>query len=44
VEVYFDGSKITQAMLVNAVAGAGNDGRHHYKAVVVGQSFHIEPA
>ena len=39
-----DGSKITQAMLVNAVAGAGNDGRHHYKAVVVGQSFHIEPA
>jgi copper chaperone CopZ len=42
VEVYFDGGKVAPEMLIEAVAGAGNDGRHHYEAVVVGQSFHIE--
>ena len=39
-EVYFDGGKVTPEMLIEAVAG--NDGRHHYEAVVAGQSFHIE--
>jgi len=42
VEVYFDGGKVTPEMLITAVAAAGNDGRHHYEAVVAGQSFHIE--
>ena len=42
VEVYFDGSKVTLEMLINAVAAAGNDGRHHYEAEIVAQSFHIE--
>lgn len=42
IEVYFDGSKITLEMLIRAVADAGNDGRHHYEAVIAGQSFHIE--
>jgi len=41
-EVYFDGDKVTLEMLIDAVAGAGNDGRHHYGAAVVAQSFHIE--
>lgn len=43
-EVYFDSGRITPAMLIDAVTGAGNDGRHHYEAVVVGQSFHIKSA
>lgn len=41
-EVYFDRGKVTPDMLIEAVAGAGNDGRHHYEVVVAGQSFHIE--
>lgn len=41
-EVCFDSGKVTPEILVEAVADAGNDGRHHYEAVVVGQSFHIE--
>lgn len=41
-EVYFDSDKVTPEILINAVAAAGNDGRHHYEAVVVGESFHIE--
>ena len=41
-EVYFDSGKVTPEMLVNTVAGAGNDGRHHYEAEVVARSFHIE--
>jgi copper chaperone CopZ len=31
-EVYFDEKKVSVEMLVQAVAGAGNDGRHHYQA------------
>ncbi len=41
-QVYFDGGKVTPEMLIDAVAFADNDGRHHYEAVVAGQSFHIE--
>ncbi|MCG3141704.1 MAG: hypothetical protein HDKAJFGB_03020 [Anaerolineae bacterium] len=43
-EVYFDSGKVTPEILINAVADAGNDGRHHYEAVVVARSFHIESA
>lgn len=41
-EVSFDSGKVTPEMLINAVADAGNDGRHHYEAEVVARSFHIE--
>jgi copper chaperone CopZ len=34
-EVFYDGRKISDEALVNAVAGAGNDGRHQYSAEVV---------
>lgn len=34
-EVYFDGKKVAAEMLIQAVAGAGNDGRHHYQAQVI---------
>ena len=34
-EVYFDSKKVTTQMLLNAVTGAGNDGRHHYEAEIV---------
>jgi len=34
-EVYFDEKKVSAEMLVRAVAGAGNDGRHHYQAQVI---------
>jgi len=44
VEVYFDSGKVTLDMLVDAVADAGNDGRHHYEAEVVAQSCHIKSA
>ena len=31
-EVYFDEKKVSAEMLIQAVAGAGNDGRHTYLA------------
>ena len=34
-EVYFDEKKVSSAMLIQAVAGAGNDGRHNYQAQAV---------
>lgn len=34
-EVYFDEKKVSVAMLVQAVAGAGNDGRHNYQAQAI---------
>ena len=34
-EIYFDEKKISAAVLVQAVAGAGNDGRHRYQAQVI---------
>lgn len=34
-EVYFDEKKVSVEMLVQAVAGAGNDGRHNYQAQVI---------
>ena len=34
-EVYFDEKKISAEMLVQAVAEAGNDGRHNYQAQVI---------
>ncbi len=34
-EVYFDEKKISAEMLIQAVAGAGNDGRHNYLAQVI---------
>lgn len=34
-EVYFDEKKVSAEMLVQAVAGSGNDGRHHYQAQVI---------
>ena len=34
-EVYFDEKKISAEMLVQAVAGAGNDGHHHYQAQAI---------
>ena len=34
-EVFFDEKKISAEALVSAVAGAGNDGRHQYRAEVV---------
>lgn len=34
-EIYFDSKKVTPEMMIHAVAGAGNDGRHHYEAKVV---------
>lgn len=35
VEVSYDGRKVAAADLVNAVAGAGADGRHEYRAQLV---------
>lgn len=34
-EVYCDEKKISAEMLIQAVAGAGNDGRHNYMAQVI---------
>ena len=34
-EVFFDGKKVSAEALVGAVARAGNDGRHQYRAEVV---------
>ena len=34
-EVYFDEKKVSVEKLVQAVAGAGNDGRHNYLAKVI---------
>jgi copper chaperone CopZ len=34
-EVQFDSQKVSSRMLVNAVSGAGNDGRHEYRAQLV---------
>lgn len=34
-EVYFDEKKVSAAMLVQAVAEAGNDGRHNYQAQAI---------
>lgn len=34
-EVFYDGRKVFAGVLVSAVAGAGNDGRHRYRAEVV---------
>jgi copper chaperone CopZ len=34
-EVFYDEKKVSIERLVQAVAGAGNDGRHHYQAQVI---------
>jgi copper chaperone CopZ len=34
-EVYFDEKKVSAEMLIQAVADAGNDGRHNYLAQVI---------
>ncbi|MBI1854714.1 MAG: heavy-metal-associated domain-containing protein [Chloroflexi bacterium] len=34
-EISYDGKKIAKEMLVEAVARAGNDGRHEYRAELV---------
>ncbi len=34
-EVRYDGGKISPDVLVNAVARAGNDGRHEYRAQII---------
>ena len=34
-EVYFDEKKVSAEMLIQAVAGAGNDGRHNYQAQAI---------
>jgi len=34
-EVYFDEKKVSAEMLVQAVAEAGNDGRHNYQAQAI---------
>ena len=34
-EVFFDGKKVTTEMLIQAVAGAGNDARHNYQAQAI---------
>jgi copper chaperone CopZ len=41
-EVFFDSNKVILEMLIKAVADSGNDGRHHYEAVIADRSFHIE--
>lgn len=34
-EIYFDETKVSTEAIIQAVAGAGNDGRHHYQAQVI---------
>jgi len=34
-EIYFDENKVSAVVLIQAVAGAGNDGRHRYQAQVI---------
>ena len=34
-EIYFDDKKISATALIQAVIGAGNDGRHRYQAMVI---------
>ncbi len=34
-EVIYDGRRVTGEALVNAVARAGNDGRHEYRAQII---------
>jgi len=34
-EIYFDENKVSAVVLIQAVAGAGNDSRHRYQAQVI---------
>lgn len=34
-EIYFDEKKVSATALIQAVIGAGNDGRHRYQAMVI---------
>lgn len=34
-EVYFDEKKVSAKNLIQAIVGAGNDGRHNYQAQVI---------